>query len=590
MTEMMKGEVGMATKIDTPAPTSLQELQDLTGRAAEPQIWEKFYPPDISWREQMRQTHVDSLIEAAATQWPQRIALNFYDFILTFRDLRDIAARAAKGFQALGVGPGVHVALHLPNTPHHVICFLGVLMAGGCIVNVSPLAAPRELEYQLGDADVEVMVTLASPALYPKAAALTGMAKLKTLVVCSLEDFLPGPVAHVLAPPLVARTAAAGCEIDFGQLVATDGMFISHPRGRPEDDVAALLYTGGTTGDPKGAMLTHGNLSTMINMYNRWFGAPATDGRDKRLVVTPLFHISGLSFLLLALTTGVEAVLQMQFDSNRVFSATASEKITLFHFVPTMYTVLAGYSKTKQFDLSSMKFCTSGGAPLPVEVIRHFKQLTGVAPREGYALTETTGVGTMQARELEPTPGNVGPPLPGVMVEIVDVETGSDVLPLGQLGEICFKGPHIMKGYWKKPEATQEAFRGGRFHTGDIGFINTEGHITVVDRKKDMIISGGYNVFPRTVEEAIYHHPAVAEVMVIGIPDPAFGQLGKAFIVLKPDHPAFTYNELRVFLADRLASYEIPIAMDIRPSLPKTAAGKLSKKQLAAHEAAAGQA
>jgi len=285
------------------------------------------------------------------------------------------------------------------------------------------------------------------------------------------------------------------------------------------------------------------------------------------------------------MSTGVESVLHIQFDSNRVLAAIGGKKITLFHFVPTMYTVLAGHSKTRELDLSSMRFCTSGGAPLPIEVIRRFKELTGVAPREGYALTETTGVGTMQARELEPVPGNVGPPLPGIIVEIVDVENGSQLLPSGKLGEICFKGPQIMKGYWNKPEATREAFRGGRFHTGDIGFIDAQGCVTVVDRKKDMIISGGYNVFPRIVEEAIYHHPAVAEVMVIGIPDPTFGQLAKAFVVLKQGQAPFGYNEMKAFLTDRLASYEMPTALEFRSSLPKTSAGKLSKKELAAREA-----
>jgi long-chain acyl-CoA synthetase len=554
---------------------------DLEGR----RIWEEFYPPGISWREQMRHDYIDELIEKSAAAWPERAALEFYDFTLSFRELRRLSACTAKGLQALGVGPGVHVALQLPNTPHHIICFFGILMAGGCVVNLSPLAAPKELEYQMNDAEASVIITLASPTLYPNAVAIADKMGLKAIVVCSLGDFMPEPAAHRLSPPLAERAASAGRQIEFAELIATDGAFSPHPRGRPEDEVAALLYTGGTTGDPKGAMLTHGNLSAMIGMYNRWFGAPEADGSDKRLVVTPLFHISGLSFLLLALSTGVEAVLHMQFDSSRIFSAISQARITLFHFVPTMYTVLAGYSKVREFDLSSMKFCTSGGAPLPIEVIRHFKELTGVSPREGYALTETTGVGTMQARDLEPTPGNVGPPLPGILVEIVDVDTGCEVLPLGQLGEICFKGPHIMKGYWRKPEATRDAFRGGRFHSGDIGFIDPHGHITVVDRKKDMIISGGYNVFPRTVEEAIYHHPAVAEVMVIGTPDPVFGQLAKAFIVLKQNQTALTYNELREFLADRLAPYEMPISLEIRPSLPKTAAGKLSKKILAAQEA-----
>lgn len=564
----------------TAAP-QLESIDDLTEQYA----WEKFYPRDLSWREPMRQAFVDSFLEHSAARWPDRLAIKFYDCELSFRELRDLAACAAKGFQTLGVGPGVHVGLHLPNTPHHVICFFGVLMAGGSVVNFSPLAAPRELEYQLGDAEVEVMVTLASPSLYSRATALLGKAKLRTIVVCSLQDFLPGPVAQALGATSTKPSLVPGSQLEFAELIASDGTFVRHRRAQPEEELAALLYTGGTTGDPKGAMLTHGNLSAMVHMYDRWFGAPGVGQADRRLVVTPLFHISGLSFVLLALATGIEVVLHLQFDGNRVLSEIADKKITLVHFVPTMYTVLSGHSKTEELDLSSMRLCTSGGAPLPIEVIRRYKELTGVAPREGYALTETTGVGTMQAPELEPIPGNVGPPLPNVVVEIVDLETGLKVLPLGELGEICLRGPHVMKGYWKKPEATGEAFRGGRFHSGDIGFINAEGYITVVDRKKDMIISGGYNVFPRIVEEAIYQHPAVAEVVVMGIPDPTFGQLAKAFIVFKPGQVPFTYNALRTFLADRLASYEMPISIEIRRSLPKTSAGKLSKKQLAQQEA-----
>jgi long-chain acyl-CoA synthetase len=561
------------------APTSHPEPERI---AAARYSWETSYPPDISWIEPARKAPVDSFLTEAAERWPDRPAIDFYDRVLSFRELHDFAGRAARGLQDLGVGPNVNVGLHLPNTPHHVICFFAALMAGARVVNISPLAAPRELEYQIVDADVEVIVTFASSPLYPRASALVGSAKLRTLVVCSLEDFLPASVAHLLAsPPAPRLPVGAGREIDFGDLVATDGAFTRHPRMEPEDDVAALLYTGGTTGDPKGAMLTHANLSSMVDMYDRWFGAPREDESDKRLVVTPLFHISGLSFMLLALATGVEAVLHIQFDAGRVLADIARKKISLFHFVPTMYTVLAGHSKTAELDLSSMRLCTSGGAPLPVEVIRRFTELTGVAPREGYALTETTGVGTMQAAAGgDPVPGNVGPPLPNIIVEIVDLDAGTTVLPNGELGEICFKGPQIMKGYWKKPAATREAFQGGRFHTGDIGFMSSEGHVTVVDRKKDMIISGGYNVFPRNIEEAIYEHPRVSEVMVIGIPDPVFGQLAKAFIVLKPDCAPFTYDELRAFLTDKLAAYAMPIDMEIRPSLPKTAAGKLSKKEL----------
>jgi long-chain acyl-CoA synthetase len=236
----------------------------------------------------------------------------------------------------------------------------------------------------------------------------------------------------------------------------------------------------------------------------------------------------------------------------------------------------------REFDLTSLKLCASGGAPLPLEVLQQFKALTGLTPREGYGLTETAPLGTMQLLEGSPRPGTVGLPAPHTLLEVVDLETGVRVLPIGETGEICFRGPQVMKGYWKRPEATQEAFAGGRFHTGDIGYVDDDGYVTLVDRKKDMILSGGFNVFPRHIEEAIYEHPAVAEVTVIGIPDRYRGQSAKAFLALKPGSTPFGLDELRNFLADKLAKYEMPVAMEIRETLPKTPVGKLSKKELIA--------
>src|SRR5208282_1908706 len=308
---------------------------------------------------------------------------------------------------------------------------------------------------------------------------------------------------------------------------------------------------------------------------------------DKTLVVLPLFHIYGLSFLmLLAVRIGAQMVMHMRFDPDRVLGDIARKKITIFCGVPTMYTALVNHPKIKEFDLSSLRICASGGAPLPVEVLERFQQLTGVTPSEGYGLTETAPLGTMQVYGAAPRPGSVGLPAPHTVIEVVDIETGTRVLPVGAKGEICVTGPQVMKGYWKKPEATKEAFRGGRFHTGDIGFIDEDGFVTLVDRKKDMILSGGFNVFPRNIEEAIYEHPAVSEVTVIGIPDPYRGQSAKAFVALKPGQPAFSFDELKAFLADKLAKYEMPTEMEFRASLPKTPVGKLSKKELVAEELA----
>jgi long-chain acyl-CoA synthetase len=548
-------------------------------------IWEKSYPQGVSWDAPLPPpVPLESLLETAASKWPDRIALDFYDRTFTFRELHGLAARAAKGLQALGVGPGVHVGLHLPNTPHFVIGFFAVLMAGGRVVNFSPLAAPRELQYQLADSEAQVMITLGLPMLYPQIAALKGTGKFQTLVVCSIEDFLPAPVARAFGPA-ADRVAGAGRELDFAALLANDGAFTRHPHGPLEDEIAVLQYTGGTTGQPKGAMLTHANFCAVINIFNHWTGRSGDEEADKALAVLPLFHIYGLTFImLLTVANGAQAVLHIRFDPDRVLADIARKKITAFPAVPTMYTALVNHPKVKEFDLSSVAMWSSGGAPLPIEVLQRFEGLTGHSPREGYGLTETAPLGTLQVTDGPARQGSVGLPAPHTILEVVDVETGTKVLPVGERGEICFRGPQIMKGYWKKPEATEEAFRGGRFHTGDIGFLDQDGFVTLVDRKKDMILSGGFNVFPRNIEEAVYEHPGVAEATVIGIPDAYRGQSAKAFIALKPGQPPFGIDELKAFLADKLAKYEMPTEMEIRASLPKTPVGKLSKKELVAEE------
>jgi long-chain acyl-CoA synthetase len=549
-------------------------------------VWEKSYPPDVSWDAPLPPpVALESLLEQAASKWPSRIVIDFYDRTFTFRELHELAARAAKGLQALGVGPGVHVGLHLPNTPHFVIAFFAVLMAGGRVVNFSPLAAPRELQYQISDAETEVMITLGLPMLYPQVAALKGTGKFATLVVCSIADFLPAQVAAAFGP--AAERLGGGREVDFAALIANDGAFTRHARGPLEDEVAVLQYTGGTTGQPKGAMLTHANFCAVINIYSYWNGLGPDEEPQKVLAVLPLFHIFGLTFvMLLAVANGSQIVLHIRFDPDRVLADIARKRITIFPAVPTMYTALVNHPKVKEFDLSSVSTWGSGGAPLPLEVQQRFEALTGICPKEGYGLTEVAPLGTLQLKDAPARAGSVGLPAPHTILDVVDVETGTKVLPVGERGEICFRGPQVMKGYWKKPEATEEAFRGGRFHTGDIGFLDRDGFLTLVDRKKDMILSGGFNVFPRNIEEAIYEHPGVAEVTVIGIPDAYRGQSAKAFIALKPGQARFGIDELKAFLADRLAKYEMPTEMEIRASLPKTPVGKLSKKELVAEETA----
>ncbi len=555
-------------------------------------VWEKTYTPGIRWDFPLPAPQpVPSLLETAARQWPNRVGLDFYDRTFTYSELLLLAAKAAKGLQSLGVGPGVHVGLQLINCPQYLVCFFGILMAGGRVVNFSPLAAKRELEYQLVDSQTQVMITLGTQNLYGQMAALIGQGKLRNIVVCNLTDFISSDTAALLLGPLEASPAKIdeknATDIAFTKLIDNDGNYVRHPYGKLADEIAVLQYTGGTTGEPKGAMLTHANFSAVLNVYEHWRGGEAVEENAKGLLVLPLFHIFGLtSSMLGSILVGCQIVLLVRFDADRVLADIARKKITRFGGVPTMFAALVNHPRVHEFDLSSLKRCGSGGAPMPVDVLQRFKSVTGISLKEGYGLTETAPLATLQPTEGEPRAGSVGLPAPHTLIEVIDIEDGTTMMPLGERGEICITGPQVMKGYWNKADATALALRNGRFHTGDIGFMDQDGYVTLVDRKKDMILSGGFNVFPRNIEEAIYEYPGVAECTVIGIPDAHRGQSAKAFIALKAGTASFTYEELVKFLSDKLAKYEMPTEMEIRDSLPKTAVGKLTKKELVAEELA----
>jgi long-chain acyl-CoA synthetase len=551
------------------------------------EIWEKSYPEGVSWSAPLPPPRpVEALLEQAAERWPDQIACDFYDRSISYREWLALARRAAKGFRALGVGPGVSVGLHLPNTPHFLIAFFGILLAGGRVVNYSPLYALRELRHQLVDSDTEVMVTLDLPALYPQIAALKGEGRLRAVVVASLADFLPEAAVRAMVGPPAERKSGAGQEIEFKSLIDNDGALTLPGHGNLAEEIAVLQYTGGTTGEPKGAMLTHANLAAVVAMRDRWVEGELEPGADSTLVVLPLFHVYGMSMVMLvALSGGTKMILHLRFDAERVLADIARKRPTLFSGVPTMFAALLQHPRARELDLSSLKHCASGGAPLPLEILHGFDRLTGLQIKEGYGLTEASPIVTLAPMDGRGRPGTVGLPCPGTLVEIVDLETGTRVLPPGEKGEICVRGPQLTKGYWKRPDATASAFAGGRFHTGDIGTIDDEGFLTLVDRKKDMILAGGFNVFPRIIEEAIYEHPAVAEATVIGVPDSYRGEAAKAFVVLKPGH-RLDFNELKAFLGDKLGRHEMPAEMEVRESLPKTPIGKLSKKELIAEERA----
>ncbi|HKF74459.1 MAG TPA: long-chain fatty acid--CoA ligase [Stellaceae bacterium] len=550
-------------------------------------IWERSYPEGVSWSAPLpAPIPVEALLERASERWPDQIAIDFYDRCLTYREWLALARRAAKGFRALGVGPGVSVGLHLPNTPHFLIAFFGILIAGGRVVNYSPLYALRELKHQLLDSDTEVMVTLDLAQLYPQIAALKGEGRLRAVVVGSLADFQPEAAVRAMVGPPVGRKPGPGREIDFKALIDNDGALSPPRHGDLAEEIAVLQYTGGTTGEPKGAMLTHANLSAVVAMRDRWVERELEPGADSTLVVLPLFHVYGMSMVMLvALSGGTKMILHLRFDAERVLTDIAHKRPTLFQGVPTMFAAILQHPRALSLDLSSLRYCASGGAPLPLEILHGFEGLTGLQLKEGYGLTEASPIVTMAPLDGRARPGTVGLPCPGTIVEIVDLETGTRVLPPGEKGEICVRGPQLTMGYWKRPDATAAAFAGGRFHTGDIGVLDADGFLTLVDRKKDMILASGFNVFPRVIEEAIYEHPAVAEVTVIGVPDSYRGEAAKAFIVLKQGG-RLDFNELKTFLRDKLGRHVMPAEMELRESLPKTSVGKLSKKELIAEERA----
>ena len=554
--------------------------------------WLKSYPDGVRWDAALPMLPVQQLLDDAVARWPEHPALEFMGRTLSYREFGVLADRAAKGLQQLGVKQGVHVGLYLPNSPHYPIAFFGVLKAGGTVVNYSPLDAERVLEHKIENSETDVLVTLDLAALYPQMARMLGRSRLKKLVVGNLADFALQPEAvraHLEKAGQLSAVATNDMHLSFDALLANDGRFTAHPVA-PKDTVVVLQYTGGTTGLPKGAMLTHANLTAACAQYvESTKGNPPilVEGVERALVVLPLFHIYALTVnLLLGVRLGALLVLHTRFDLDAVLQDLAAKKISVFAGVPTMYTAIINHPKAKELDLRSLKFCGSGGAPLPVEVAQRFFALTGCQLNEGWGMTETSPTGTFTPARGKRKAGSCGMPLPGIELKFEAIGKPGQDAPPGEPGEMCIRGPNVMKGYWKNDAATQESMTAdGYFRTGDIAYMDADGFVFIVDRSKDMLLCGGFNVYPRVLEEAIYEHPSVAEVCVIGVPDAYRGQSPKAFVALKPGAAPFTIDELKLFLKDRLGKHEMVQELEIRAELPKTPIGKLSKKDLVDEEA-----
>ncbi len=547
--------------------------------------WLASYPAFVQWDMDIAPEPAFAAFERSVAAYPEHMCMEFLGRSWTYRETGALIRSAAKGLQILGVGKGDRIALMLPNTPYYLVLFHAVLLIGGVVVNVNPLYAPRELDELIRDSRPRMLVTMDLDAMYPKARETVERNSLERLILCSMTEILPWRKAvlfNVFRRKTLARVEDDDLQLWFEDLIKNDESF------EPADidcteDIAVLQYTGGTTGIPKAAMLTHANISANAVQVSTWYDNTKLE-QESFLAALPFFHVFAMTVVMMsALRYGASIIMLPRFDLKDCLRAIDQKKPTFFPAVPTIFTAINAFPDVEKFDLSSIKLCISGGAPLPVEVKKEFERITKCIVVEGYGLSETSPVATTNPTVGENKPGSVGIPMPATEIEIRSIDDPSQKMPTGSKGEICIRGPQVMKGYWENPEATSKVLEDGLFRTGDIGYMDEDGYIFLVDRLKDIIIAGGYNIYPRNVEEAIHEHPAVAEVTVIGVEDKYRGQTPKAFIKLK-DGAELTKSELNSFLKERLSAIERPTLVEFREELPKTLIGKLSKKELKEEE------
>lgn len=543
--------------------------------------WLNHYPKDVNWHSEIQARPLYSLLDDAEKKWPESRAIDFLGKHYTYKELADSVRHIAGGLAALGVKRGVKVGLFLPNCPQMVMAYYAILKTGATVVNYSPLYSPHEVARQIDDSGTEIMVTLNLTATYPKVAAALGKTKLRSIIVTTMTDALP--LVKGLAFPILKRAEIVSTPKDDKHITWSD--LLASPEIEesvaihPEEDIAVLQYTGGTTGIPKGVVLSHANLYVNAVQSALWF-PEAQGGKERILGVLPLFHVFAMTTVMnFGIRNGAELILLPRFDLKQVLGDITKKKPTLMPGVPTLFNAVNYCKDLQKYTLNSLKFCISGGAPLPVEVKKQFESLTGCVVVEGYGLSECAPVAACNPASGTNKAGSIGLPLPQTIMEVVDKDDHSKILPIGEIGEICVRGPQVMQGYWQQLNETNNVLRNGRLHTGDIGYMDEEGYFFIVDRIKDMLISGGFNVYPRQVEEALYTHEAVAECAVIGMKHESRGEVPKAFIVLK-ENASIETSELMDFLKDKLPNYAVPRDYEFRKELPKTMVGKVDKKQL----------
>lgn len=509
-------------------------------------------------------------LNQSATLFPDQPATAFLGVKLTFRELKQQADKLASALAQLGLSKGDRVGVMLPNCPQYVISFFAIVRLGAIVANINPIYTPREVELVAKDSGMRAIIVL--DALAPVV--------LGVLSQTSIEKVITTSVLAYSANPSSAPAAPEGT-LSFSELIAS----VTTPKIPRVDidakeDVAALVYTGGTTGVPKGAMLTHYNLFAATLICALWGGPNNKMGEGAFLLVIPYFHIYGLVVgCIYGVWQGVMQIPIPKFDPYLLLDAIKSYQPTFFPGVPTLFISLINNPEAINCGLDRVHRFNSGSAPLPIEVIEKFEAMSGAALLEGYGMTETAAITTSTALLAKRKPGSIGFPMSNTECKIVDLETGTKEMPVGEEGELCIRGPQILKGYWNKPEETAKAIRDGWLYTGDVARMDEEGYFYIVQRKKDMIIVSGFNVYPTEIEDVLFTHPAIQECAVIGVPDQYRGEAVKAFIVLKPGAQA-TAEEISEFCSDKLAKYKMPTHIEFMTALPKSAVGKVLRREL----------
>jgi long-chain acyl-CoA synthetase len=545
----------------------------------EERLWHKSYAPGVKKSLDYEKVTLSQALTRSSQEFPEKTALNYMGKRITYRQLNKLANRFARALLELGIKPGDKVAVCLPNIPQVIIANLAIFRIGAVAVQNNPLYTERELEYQLNDSDSKMVITLT--LLIPRIEKIRQHTRIEKIIGCHINTFLPFPKKQFF--PFVKKDMYRKVEPNKDVRVFEDLIAEFPPEPVEEkgqwNDLAALMYTGGTTGVSKGVMLSHANLSSVVQQFVSWF--PDLNPGEERLVGNfPVFHIAGFTTgQNLSIWRSWENILVPRPDAKINIEILKKYKPTFLPAVPTIFVGLLADPDFRKLDFSSMRGFFSGAAPLAAETIRNLKEISQKIVCEGYGTTETACLATSTPWGGTIKPGTVGVPLPDTDFKIVGIDNSDKELALGEPGEIAVKGPQIMMGYYNKPEETEQALKEGWFLTGDIGKFDEDGYLTIVDRKKDMIIAGGYNIYPVELDDVLMGHPKILEACTIGIPHEYRGETVKAFIVPKPGE-VLTEEEVIAYCKKNLAAYKVPKIIEFAGELPKTAVGKILRRKL----------